>query len=347
MRPRQPPVGLSCAIPYFQGNFNRISASKLRFQGLPPFGYPGYLAAPRRLHTGTRHRGAPSPAPLPAAGKSPMHSAGLPAPLNCYYPASRVRCCRTAVAQFTHPPVRQPQMPILQEGTLPTNLGTLLPKYQAPCSILFFECTATAIPGARARTASPHQTGFIANRKAAKYRVVVCRFRCPFDFSALRALDFHDITDVLQYRILAPALKTVAVLALTSQNIDLAGFEQLTDLRIRIRRRDRPLTLKALLTIRPASRARLRTLRFTIRLTVYRDGPQALLLSLCSNLDRVLADLPLRAHFPNLAIVHITVVHGHPTVAPGAEGYFPLMDPRIAMQWEFLPREAVLPWPMT
>ncbi|KAJ7468997.1 hypothetical protein FB451DRAFT_1255479, partial [Mycena latifolia] len=159
--------------------------------------------------------------------------------------------------------------------------------------------------------------------------------RCPLNFSALKALKYAKGPDFVPFGRLSQALKTVEVLTMGSQSADLSAFERLTDLRLLVHRLTPFLPLRTLPTIHPASRARLRVLRFNFIIAPYRDTPRAPLLALCGQVDRALADLPARDHFPNLALVHITVIAATPALTMGAdsEDYFSLLDPGIELQW--------------
>ncbi|KAJ7446561.1 hypothetical protein FB451DRAFT_1291588 [Mycena latifolia] len=173
--------------------------------------------------------------------------------------------------------------------------------------------------------------------------------RCPLDFSSLRALKLRMSRDVraITQGPLAAQIEKVKVLALghirpITQSVDLSGFEQLTDLCLQTHPRNPASPFETLLTIRPESRPYLSVLRFIM--TPARDNPRDSFYSFCSLLDRALADLPVRDQFPNLTIMHITVFAATPVLTMSADSdYFPLLDPRILVQWSFRPRTPP-PW---
>ncbi|KAJ7677159.1 hypothetical protein B0H17DRAFT_122879 [Mycena rosella] len=166
---------------------------------------------------------------------------------------------------------------------------------------------------------------------------------CPLDFSGLKALHFRQKMDVLQRGILAPTLQTVEVLSVASLTTDLSVFERITDLHLFWTLFAR-LYVLPVLTISPHSRAHLRALRFRISAnwaTIVRDlsGP-------CAEIRAALSGLEFEDEFPNFSIVHISAAFATPGLIKGAEHYFPLLHPRISVQWNFRPDQGT-PWYQT
>ncbi|KAJ6599682.1 hypothetical protein DFH09DRAFT_625723 [Mycena vulgaris] len=131
--------------------------------------------------------------------------------------------------------------------------------------------------------------------------------RCPLNFSRLKALKLPNHPHVLERGILQPALKMVKLFAPVAGSTDLSAFEALRELRWLILDQLSDSHFEAISTIRPQSRLWFRAPQLRILL----PGPDrfsALRTSLAA-LNRRLS--LLRAHFPNLAIVHISIDTDH------------------------------------
>ncbi|KAJ7106293.1 hypothetical protein C8R44DRAFT_886168 [Mycena epipterygia] len=162
--------------------------------------------------------------------------------------------------------------------------------------------------------------------------------RFPFDFSSLKALSCGADTDeVFQGNTLAPALKTIEILTTSVLNRDISSFERLTELSVPIPGMDSRSTFYTIRTIPLQNRVRIRVIKFRLISSsrIHR------LVEACRRIDREIS--VLRAQFPNLTVVHITVPTETPALTKGVEEYFPLWDPRISLQWNFRP-SSMPPW---
>ncbi|KAJ7664979.1 hypothetical protein B0H17DRAFT_1336562 [Mycena rosella] len=168
--------------------------------------------------------------------------------------------------------------------------------------------------------------------------------RCTLDFSRLRALRyFGDSTDILLHGTLAATFKAVEVLCLTSpmtdlsvRSTDLSLFERVNDLHLVWHSFS---SFRVVPTIRPYSRVHLRILRFHFIGTTMVEKFSVL----CAKLHEALSGLDLKDQYPNLALVHISAKVATPALTQGIEGYFPLLEPRISVRWNFRTDQGA-PW---
>ncbi|KAF8196323.1 hypothetical protein K438DRAFT_1968040 [Mycena galopus ATCC 62051] len=154
--------------------------------------------------------------------------------------------------------------------------------------------------------------------------------RCPFDFSGLKALRITRDTGVVRRSVLGPALRTIKLVAAdVFEAVDLSPFEQLTEVAATIFGPDHTQIFETISTIHSSSRHLVRAFRFHLLPSPNLD------LNTCLQIDRGISEI--REHFPNLAIVHITIATATPALTKSLDEYFPLWDHKISLQWNFLP----------
>ncbi|KAJ6533551.1 hypothetical protein B0H19DRAFT_1383587 [Mycena capillaripes] len=148
--------------------------------------------------------------------------------------------------------------------------------------------------------------------------------RCPLDFSGLKALRFTRDTGVFRQRILAPALRTIKLVASnTLETVDLTPFEQLTEVETTIFSHDHAQTFETISSINGSSRPFVRAICFCLLPSPTLD------IDTCLQIDREISEI--RKHFPNLAIVHITIATATPTLTKSLDQYFPFWDHKISL----------------
>ncbi|KAJ7465349.1 hypothetical protein B0H11DRAFT_63394 [Mycena galericulata] len=155
--------------------------------------------------------------------------------------------------------------------------------------------------------------------------------RCPFDVSALKAYKFHRVEDQLTGE-LSGARKTVEVAAIAPVvcAINLSVFRRLIQLEISSLGRGFDFDFMSIRTIAPENRAHLEAIRFL--LLRFRDTDSV---GLLLNLDRQISGI--QDDFPNLKIVEVAVHLPTPKLTKSVDEYFPSLDARISLRWNFRP----------
>ncbi|KAJ7465354.1 hypothetical protein B0H11DRAFT_2307984 [Mycena galericulata] len=160
--------------------------------------------------------------------------------------------------------------------------------------------------------------------------------RCPFDVSALKAFKFHRADQL--HGVLSTARDTVEVAAITADVVvDLSLFRRLVQLEISSIGPGFVFEFRSISTLAPETRTHLEAIRFLL-LLLFRDADD--LAGLLRNLDRQISGI--QDDFPNLKIVEVVVYFPTPMLTKSVDEYFPSLDARISLRWNFRPETTAM-----